>query len=66
MISLDKFSLTFLNLMDEFIIDIYHLEDEVLMVLNSFVELLCDIAEFNSWAGVVHLMAVFATLAEKC
>ena len=52
--------------MDEFIIDIYHLEDEVLMVLNSFVELLCDIAEFNSWAGVVHLMAVFATLAEKC
>ena len=64
MISLDKFSLTFLDLLDESIIDIYHLEDEVLVVLNSFVQLLGDIAELNSRTGVVHLMAVFATLTE--
>ena len=57
--------MTFLNLGDEFIIDLYHLEDEVFVILYPLVEHLGDVLQLDRIAGVVVVLAVLAAVAKK-
>ena len=65
MVPFGKISLTFLNLRDEFIIDLDHLEDEVFVVLHPLVEHLGDVLQLNCLAGVVVVLTVLAAVAKK-
>ena len=65
MVPFGKISLTFLNLRNEFIIDLYHLEDEVFVILYPLVEHLGDVLQLDRIAGVVVVLAVLAAVAKK-
>ena len=65
MVPFGKIPLTFLDLCNECIIDLYHLEDEVFVILHPLVEHLGDVLQLDGLAGVVVVLAVLATVAKK-